>query len=320
MIRGGRGRFGLVTAVFALLITASIALAGCADPDAAADAAQRAQFNLSNDEDARIITVDGEDRSYVARVPESAVIGSPMPLPVLIVMHGAGGNSAKVEAASGLTRYAAANNFIAVYPNGTMAADIEGQLAWNAGDCCAAPLRNDVDDVAFIEAVLADLAAEYVVDESRVYIAGFSNGGMMSYRLACELGDRIAGVAVVAGALNVSDCESESRASVLIVHGTGDLTVPYDGGPTNSRTAARFGSWTNKSVADAAAAWATRDGCDPSPSRETSGSITLAVYDECQEDGALEVVTIEDGLHVWPISPVSGFDASSYLVEFFGLD
>jgi polyhydroxybutyrate depolymerase len=319
-MRGRRRRYAPLTTVLAVVAAASLALAGCADPDAATDAVQKARFDLVNEDDARVLTVDGVERSYVARVPDSAAIGAPLPLPLLLVMHGAGGNSVKVEAATGLTRYAIDDNFITVYPNGTAAADIDGQLAWNAGACCAAPVRDDVDDVAFIEAVIADISAEYVVDESQIFVAGFSNGGMMAYRLACELGDRIAGVAVVAGAYNVGECSTDARTSVLVVHGTADLTVPYEGGPTNPRTASRFGAWTNKSVADAADFWSARNGCDPSPSRQTSGSVTRAVYADCQENTALEVVTIKDGLHVWPIAPVSGFDASDFLVDYFGLD
>ena len=312
MEHGARGR---VVGALAALALAALVLSGCAN--AMADAPKTDAVTQS---DTHTLEFDGLERSYVAHVPDGAAIGTPQTLPVLVVMHGAGGNGAKAEAATGLSGYAKSDRFIVVYPNGTQAADIPGQLAWNADGCCGAPRRTDVDDVGFISAVLDDVERNYAVNTGRVYFAGFSNGGMMSYRLSCELGDRIAGIAVVSGAYNVSECDEKTPADVLIVHGTGDLTVPYRGGPTNERTAARFGQWHNESVADATAKWITRDGCDRFPRTVVDGEVSRATYDECDDDKKLEVVTIAGGTHVWPIAPVSGFDASEYLVRFFGLD
>ena len=312
MRTGGRARRGLVAAV----ALSALALVGCApssvDDTSGMDSVDQADLHQ--------IEFDSLDRSYIAHVPDDAAIGAPLPLPVLVVLHGAGGNALKAEAATDLSDYARQHDFIVVYPNGTQAADIEGQLAWNAGGCCGAPKRTQVDDVGFIEAVLDDLQRSYAVDTSRIYFAGFSNGGMMSYRLSCELGDRIAGIAVVSGAYNVASCESDATTDVLIVHGTGDMTVPYAGGPSNERTAARFGQWTNKSVADAAKAWIARDDCDDSPDSETQGVTTRAVYEDCADDSTLEVISIKNGQHVWPLGSNGGYDASAGIVEYFGLD
>jgi polyhydroxybutyrate depolymerase len=312
MRTGGRARRASVAAV----VLAALTLVGCAP--SSVDKTSGMEF--ADQSDVHQIEYDSVERSYIAHVPDDAAIGAPLTLPVLVVLHGAGGNALKAETATGLTTYAKADDFIIVYPNGTQAADIEGQLAWNAGACCGVPKRTDVDDVGFIEAVLDDVQAKYAVDTGRIYLAGFSNGGMMSYRLSCELGDRIAGIAVVSGAFNVSSCESEATTDVLIVHGTGDLTVPYKGGLSNERTAARFGQWSNKSVADAAKVWIARDDCDDSPDSETRGSITRQVYADCADDTELEVISIKNGQHVWPLAPNSGFDASETIVEFFGLD
>ena len=313
MRTGGRARRASVVAgVFAAL---TLALAGCAP----SSLDETSGMEAADPADVHQIEFDSVDRSYIAHVPDDAAIGAPLTLPVLVVLHGAGGNALKAEAATDLSDYAEAGDFIVVYPNGTQAADIEGQLAWNAGGCCGLPKRTNVDDVGFIEAVLDDVQAKYAVDTSRIYLAGFSNGGMMSYRLSCELGDRIAGIAVVSGAFNVSSCESEATTDVLIVHGTGDLTVPYRGGLSNERTAARFGQWTNKSVADAAKVWTARDDCDDSPDSETRGSTTRQVYQDCADDSKLEVISIKNGQHVWPRESNSGFDASQTIVEYFGL-
>jgi len=312
MRTGARARRVSVAAV----ILAALTLVGCA-PSSADDASG---MEFADQSDVHQLEFDSVDRSYIAHVPDDAAIGAPLTLPVLVVLHGAGGNALKAETATGLTTFAKADDFIVVYPNGTQAADIGGQLAWNAGACCGVPKRTGVDDVGFIEAVLDDVQAKYAVDTNRIYLAGFSNGGMMSYRMSCELGDRIAGIAVVSGAFNVSSCDSEATTDVLIIHGTGDLTVPYKGGLSNERTAARFGQWSNKSVADAAKVWIARDDCDDSPDSETQGSLTWQVYEGCADDSKLEVISIKNGQHVWPLAPNSGFDASETIVEYFGLD
>ena len=307
-------RIGGVARIAALAIGALL-LAGCAS--ASADQPRGDDGTLA---DTHTLEVDGVERTYVAHVPEGAAAALPETLPVLVVLHGAGGNGAKAETATGLSGLAKADNFIVVYPNGTLAADIEGQLAWNADGCCAMPRRTNVDDVGFITAMLDDVEQKFPVDASRIYFAGFSNGGMMSYRLSCELGDRVAGIAVISGAFNVSQCESDATTDVLIIHGTGDLTVPYRGGPTNERTAARFGQWNNASVAQATQKWIQRDGCSRFPQTVIDGEITRATYDECDDETKLEVITIAGGAHVWPLAPVSGFDASETVVHFFGLD
>jgi polyhydroxybutyrate depolymerase len=308
-------RFGGLARI-AVLVTSAVLLAGCAS----VAGGDQTKVDVGDLSDTHSLTVDGVERTYVAHVPEGAAAALPETLPVLVVLHGAGSNGARMENATGLSSLAKVDNFIVVYPNGTLAADIEGQLAWNADGCCGAPRRTNVDDVGFLSAVLDDVEQQFPVDASRIYFAGFSNGGMMSYRLSCELGDRIAGIAVVSGAFNVADCDRDDTTDVLIVHGTGDLTVPYRGGPTNERTAARFGQWNNASVADATQKWIDRDGCSRFPQTVIDGVITKATYDECDDETKLEVITIAGGTHVWPLAPVSGFDASETVVHFFGLD
>jgi polyhydroxybutyrate depolymerase len=307
----GPGRFSAAVAMLAV----GLALTGCAAQGASAEGSQR----VVDDADRHVLEVDGEERSYVARVPDGAAIGAPLALPVLVVLHGAGGDGARVEFATGLSSYAERDDFIVVYPDGTQVADVPGQRGWNADRCCGTPAATRVDDVGFLSAMLDDLESQYAVDTERIYISGFSNGGMMSYRLSCELGDRIAGVAVVGGAYNLSECESKERMDVLIVHGTADETVPYRGGHTNERTAARFGQWINASVGAATRIWMARNDCDPQPETTVDGSVTRQAYAGCDDDSRLDVVTIAGGAHVWPVAAVNGFDASASIVDFFRL-
>lgn len=274
-------------------------------------------ISAASDVTLNLMDVGGVSRTYLVRTPESMDPGSP--LPVLVMLHGAGGDGSRAEIATGFTADADLDDFIVVYPYGTQAADIPGELSWNAGACCGVPQREQRDDVGFISAMLDEVIAQHPVDESRIYLAGFSNGGMLTYRLSCELGERFAAVAVVAGALNLSVCNAPVPMDVLIIHGTADQTVPYDGGETNERTAARFGQWTNVSVADSTAFWRDRDECDDTPVTTVEGTASTDDYQDCADDSILEVVTIADGTHSWPREETQGFDASAKILAFFQL-
>jgi polyhydroxybutyrate depolymerase len=300
-----------VAALGALLVV--VLLAGCAqgptDSGPTISAASDVTLNLMD--------VGGVSRTYLVRVPE--VVNPDRPLPVLVVLHGAGGDGARAETATGFTADADLDDFIVVYPYGTQAADIPGELSWNAGACCGVPQREQRDDIGFISAMLDEVIAQHPVDESRIYLTGFSNGGMLTYRLSCEIGERFAAIAVVAGALNVTSCEAPAPKSVLIIHGTADQTVPYDGGETNERTAARFGQWTNVSVADSTAFWRDRDDCDTTPVTTVEGTTSTDDYQGCADDTILEVISITDGNHSWPREETQGFDASAKILAFFQL-
>ncbi|MEN9643843.1 MAG: hypothetical protein RL238_512 [Actinomycetota bacterium] len=108
--------------------------------------------------------------------------------------------------------------------------DETARRTWNAGGCCGAAARKDVDDVAFIDALIDEMMADHHIDADRVYVVGHSNGGFMAYPLACELSDRIAAVGLQAGGLMVDTCAPERPVSLLHVHGRDDTNVPLDGG------------------------------------------------------------------------------------------
>ena len=138
----------------------------------------------------------GRQRSYIVHVPPAAREGRP--LPVVLNFHGGGGNAEAQQKYSRMDALADAEGFLVVYPDGTgrMADKL---LTWNAGTCCAYSVTNNVDDVGFTLALLADLEARQPVDRRRVYATGLSNGAMMAWRLAVEASDRIAAIAPVAG-------------------------------------------------------------------------------------------------------------------------
>ena len=126
------------------------------------------------------LTVDGVERTYYVYAPRT--VDSAQPVPLLIVLHGGGGNGRQIMRFTGFNQVARDNGFIAVYPEGI-------DHHWNDGRVFRkAP--TDTDDVAFISALIDQMAADYSIDSTRIYATGISNGGFMSYRLACDLSDR----------------------------------------------------------------------------------------------------------------------------------
>jgi poly(3-hydroxybutyrate) depolymerase len=122
----------------------------------------------------------------------------------------------------GFDELAARRGFAVVYPNGV-------EDSWNAGNCCEAAAKADVDDVAWLRSLIAHLAEEHPIDRRRVYLVGFSNGGMLAFRYACEHGDELAGLGVVSGSLQVSYCTPPAPVNVVTVHGLQDQHVPNEG-------------------------------------------------------------------------------------------
>ncbi|MFD0689366.1 alpha/beta hydrolase family esterase [Actinomadura fibrosa] len=160
------------------------------------------------------------DRPYLLRTPQNRRAAGPLPL--IVALHGGLNDPAYVERQSGLDALADSGRYAVAYPEGLLG-------TWNAGACCWFARWGGVDDVAFLDKLIDTLVRQGVADPSRVFLTGFSNGGGMAYRYACERSDKIAGIAVVSGALAIG-CAPKKPVSVLAFHGTWDPSVPYTGG------------------------------------------------------------------------------------------
>jgi polyhydroxybutyrate depolymerase len=271
----------------------------------------------------RSIRVDGRDRTFVVRAPR-AVASSPDRLPVVIVLHGGGGNARNAERMTGFTALVESERIIAVYPDGTGRA-AAALLTWNAGHCCGYAMTNNVDDVRFIATLLDTLAARYPVDPARIYVTGMSNGGMMSHRLGRELSDRIAAIAPVVGAVFPGDPPPRGPVAVLAINGLLDKSVPAAGG-----RGAGIGrnAWDGTPPLDNLAQgtyWAVANGCDASPTREHVGAVITWTH-RCPAGRAVRVVQLEDMGHAWPggargtalcDAPSPSLDATRVIWEFF---
>jgi len=243
----------------------------------------------------RTLEFGGQPRTYLVHLPPG--IRRRHPVAMVLVLHGATQSPESAERMSGMSRKADAEGFIAVYPRGT------GRLpTWNAGGCCGAAMENRVDDTGFLREMIEALEREYPVDARRVYATGISNGAMMSYRLGCELADKVAGIAPVEGAMDV-ECQPSAPVSAIIFHGTADRLVPYDGGTTPFQMGSKR---TDLSVAGAVNFWVKQDTCSPVPRKKTNAEARVDVYSRCAAGTAVELYTIEGGRHMWPGVPPSG--------------
>jgi polyhydroxybutyrate depolymerase len=191
------------------------------------------------------------DRPYELLVPDGYDPETPAPLVVLV--HGFGASGAVQLAYFGLAEVAQEQGLLVAYPDGT-----EGSLGryWTATDaCCAAAGGEEVDDVAYLTAVMDDVAANYSVDPARVFVVGHSNGGFMAHRMACDRAERVAAIVSLAGATwaDPSQCEPSEPVAILQVHGTLDAKIQYGGGDL-------FGV-AYPSAADTVATWAEFNGC-----------------------------------------------------------
>lgn len=171
----------------------------------------------------------GSERSYQLYVPSSVDVA---PVPLVIALHGGLGWGEQFRINSGFDRLAEANGFLIAYPDGTRIVPGRPNRVWNGGACCgvASDDRRGVDDVGFISALIDEVSETYAVDSARIYATGHSNGAIMSYRLACELADRIVAVAFQSGSLEIDDCEPAQPISVAGLHGLDDSNIPINGG------------------------------------------------------------------------------------------
>ena len=204
----------------------------------------------------RSLAVGGRKRTYHVHVPPQYRMEKPAP--VVLALHGATMTGPLMAWFSGLNQKADQAGFLAVYPNGT---GPRLSYTWNGGNCCGSAVRDDVDDVAFIRAVLDDLATAYHIDPQRVFAAGMSNGAVLAYRLASELSDRIAAVAPVAGPMGTATCGPKRPVPVLHFHGTDDEFVPFSGG-VGRRSVFKTDFY---SVVRTIRAWVKADGCKEEP-------------------------------------------------------
>jgi polyhydroxybutyrate depolymerase len=240
-------------------------------------------------------------RPYDSKIPDAYDASHNWPL--VILLHGYGANGFVQDAYFGLGQQINFDGFLYAFPDGMT--DSKGKRFWNATDVCCDFDHTGVDDVAYIDAIIDDMAAQYRVDRRRVYLVGHSNGGFMSHRYACDRASRIAAMVVLAGDNykdTASHCHPQRPVALLQVHGDMDDQVPYLGG-TDPDT-----GLTLPSALETVSYWAGVAGCSPTadtsaPDRDLDmdlpGNETKVTrFTGCQPGGAAELWTIHGGGHV----------------------
>ena len=169
------------------------------------------------------LTDQGAARSYIAHIPPAS--GT---LPVIVNLHGGGGNAHHQQDNSGMDALADREGFIVIYPNGS--GRLKNRLlTWNAGTCCGPSARESRDDAGFILRVLDDIAKRAPVDQKRIYVTGFSNGAMMALRLGAQFPARFAAIAAVSGGFVFKEAPKAARP-LLYIHSIDDPRALYQGG------------------------------------------------------------------------------------------
>ncbi len=256
---------------------------------------------------------DGLTRSYRLYVPATYTGNAAVPL--VFNLHGYTSNAIQQELYGDFRSIADTANFILVHPDGTL--DVGGNRFWNAFGA-----SGGVDDVGFISAIIDKIDEDYNIDLARVYSCGMSNGGFMSYRLACELGHRITAVASVTGTMAINApalCNPAKPTPIMQIHGTVDPTVPYNGNTTMTAIETLVDFWVEKNNCN------TTPLLTDVPDINTTDMCTAQhfLYTDGTNGSTVEFYKIIGGAHTWPNAPITigvtnrDMDASVEIWRFF---
>ena len=233
----------------------------------------------------RLLTLSGQVRRYLVGQP---TIVTRSALPVLVVLHGRTMTPEQMSQITGFQKVV--GPAILVYPAGI------GQ-SWNAGACCLPARRFGVDDVAFITAVTDQVIATVPhADGRRVFLAGYSNGGRMAYRVACTGTQLFAGVAVIEAA-PAGPCPTPRRAlPFLAVASTADPLIRLDGG----RPPLVINGYREPTVTDLVAEWRRVDNCAPAATTRQAGTLRVTAWNDCPAGARVGLDVYQGNRHAWP--------------------
>ena len=260
------------------------------------------------------ITHDGIQRDYIVYIPE--LYDGSTTVPLVLNFHGYGSNAAQQMFYGDFRDIADTEGFLLVHPEGTT---FIGNQFWNVG---FPGLSSTIDDVGFTEALIDELATLYAIDLDRVYATGMSNGGFMSFLLACQLSEKIAAVASVTGSMTqdtFDDCNAQLPTPVLQIHGTEDDVVLYNGNNLSIP------------IADVISYWVDYNNCETTPTTTTlpdvdvsdGSTVEHSVYEDGDNGITTEHMKVIGGGHTWPGSVINtagtnqDIDASMEIWLFF---
>ena len=260
------------------------------------------------------ITHDGIQRNYILYIPE--IYDGNTAVPLILNFHGFGSNAAQQMFYGDFRDIADTEGFLLVHPEGTT---FIGNQFWNVG---FPGISSTIDDVGFTEALIDELATLYAIDLDRVYATGMSNGGFMSFLLACQLSEKIAAVASVTGSMTqdtFDDCNAQRPTPVLQIHGTEDDVVLYNGNTLSIPIADVISYWVDHNNSETTPTTTTFPDIDPSD----GSTIEHSVYEDGDNGITTEHMKVIGGGHTWPGSVINtggtnqDIDASMEIWLFF---
>ncbi|MEL6344985.1 MAG: prolyl oligopeptidase family serine peptidase [Myxococcota bacterium] len=251
-----------------------------------------------------VVVIDGFTHRFRLHVPPDLTADAPL----VVQLHGGGSDGAAMEVVSTLSAQGDVQGYLTLTPEG-WEVPLNGSQVWNAGACCG-PTDQQPDHVHAVREMIG-LAEEMgaCIDRTRVFATGHSNGGMMTYRLACEASDLFSAVAVSAGALVSEDlsgapvtvftCAPERPVSILHVHGLEDGCVPFEGG-----TSEATGN-TTLPIDAVMARWRAINRC-AADADESGDDVVQRRAWSCADDASVALITVEGLGHAWAGSPIYG--------------
>lgn len=248
-----------------------------------------------------VISSRGFDRESHVHIPSGYKTGTKPPL--VLLLHGAGGNGANTLDRTGWATKADEEGFVVVAPDGLPARP--GRTAnfatnpalWNSGQLNPGSPRSAIDDVAFIGQLLDELKEKVPYDEQRVFVVGHSNGGGMTFRLASQLSERFAAIGTVAGLMAMKDPQPTKPLPTLYILGTKDPLMPIEGGEVKLP----WGTRQNRPVAESLGVWANAIGCESEPKVVLENDDVQKVEYPSKTSGpTLTVLYLRGHGHQWP--------------------
>lgn len=312
-----RGRTG------AACLALAAAAAGCGT-DTIAGGGGGGAFVLGGS--AHTIDVGPLTRSYRIYVPHHRPTtpgGVARSYPLIIMLHGSSGSPDDFRSTTRMDSLSEHSRFVVVYPAGVQGGGGLFPSDWNAGGCCGAAGREQIDDVGFIRKLITEVSRQLPIDARRIYAAGFSDGGRLAHRLGCELSSTLAAVAVVSGSLTTTTCAPTKAVPLLAIHGTRDPEVAFD--EPAGTPPARDVTGAGASLPPAVQFWLARNGCSAATVTRPAADVARTSFTACSGGADVQFYTIEGGTHAWPGDvggsgaqpPMSELAASVVITQFF---
>jgi len=261
----------------------------------------------------RTITHGGLTREYRLYIP--AAYNGNKAVPLVFNLHGYSSNNAQQELYTNFKPIADTANFIMCLPNGTY--DTVNNRYWNVGFAAST-----IDDVGFISLLIDSLTSKYNIDSKKIFSTGMSNGGFLSYSLACQLSNKVAAIASVTGSMTIvqrNNCNPGRTVPVMQIHGTADATVPY------------AGTFTSLPIDTLIKDWVAQNGCSATPTKTNVPNTSLTDnstaerfdYTNCAPGGEVVLYKAYSAGHTWPGAIINlsvtnmDFNASHEIWKFF---